>query len=63
MSEEIKEILFTMGRNARKASYALAMASEERKNVALNSMANNIEKNAKNILEANNQDVQKAKKK
>ena len=45
MSEEIKEILFTMGRNARKASYALAMASEERKNVALNSMANNIEKN------------------
>jgi len=62
MSEEIKEILFTMGRNARKASYALAMASEERKNVALNSMANNIEKNAKNILEANNQDVQKAKK-
>ena len=62
MSEEIKEILFTMGRNARKASFALAMASEERKNVALNSMANNIEKNAKNILEANNQDVEKAKK-
>ncbi len=50
-----------MGRRAREAAAALALASTEAKNAALQAMAERIEANAGKILAANAQDVEAAR--
>ncbi len=61
MSKELKDELILMGKNARKASRTLALATSDIKNNALEAMADDIEKNKENILEANIKDIEKAK--
>ncbi|MEC9382486.1 MAG: glutamate-5-semialdehyde dehydrogenase [Pseudomonadota bacterium] len=63
MSKEIKSQLITIGENAKKASQILSMSSENIKNKALTNMANTIVKQCDKILEANNLDMENAKKK
>ena len=53
MSEEIKKILLEMGKEARKSSQKLALASAEQKNQSLHYMADNIDQNVSAILDAN----------
>ena len=52
-----------MGRRAREAAAALALASTEAKNAALMLMAERLEKDAPKILEANAQDLDAARSK
>ena len=61
MSKELEKELILMGKNARKASQILTLATSDLKNSALEAMAVDIEKNKENILEANIKDVEKAK--
>ena len=61
MSEEIKKILLEMGKEARKSSQKLALASAEQKNQSLHYMADNIDQNVSAILDANIKDIEKAK--
>ena len=63
MSNEIKSQLITIGENAKNASQILSMSSESIKNKALTNMANTIVKQCDKILEANNLDMENAKKK
>ena len=63
MSSEIKSQLITIGENAKNASQILAMSSENIKNKALTNMANLILKQCDHILEANDLDMESAKKK
>jgi len=63
MSKEIKSQLITIGENAKNASQILSMSSESIKNKALTNMANTIVKQCDKILEANNLDMENAKKK
>jgi glutamate-5-semialdehyde dehydrogenase len=57
----LEPMLLYMGRRAREAAAALALASTEAKNAALSAMAERIEANAGKILEANAQDVEAAR--
>ena len=61
MSKELEDELILMGKNARKASHILTLASSEIKNNALKAMADDIEKNRENIIAANIKDIEKAK--
>ena len=61
MSKELKEKLFLMGKNARKASQTLTLANSKIKNNALEAMAADIETNKEIILEANIKDIENAK--
>ena len=61
MSKELKEKLFLMGENARKASQTLTLANSKIKNNALEAMAADIETNKEIILEANIKDIENAK--
>ena len=61
MSKELKEKLFLMGKNARKASQTLTLANSKIKNNALEAMATDIETNKEIILEANIKDIENAK--
>ena len=61
MSKELKENLFLMGKNARKASQTLTLANSKIKNNALEAMAADIETNKEIILEANIKDIENAK--
>ena len=61
MSEEIKKVLLAMGNEAKKSSQKLALASAEQKNKSLHYMADNIDQNVSNILDANNKDIARAK--
>ena len=61
MSKELKENLFLMGENARKASQTLTLANSKIKNNALEAMAADIETNKEIILEANIKDIENAK--
>ena len=61
MSKELKENLFLMGKNARKASQTLTLANSKIKNNALEAMAADIEINKEIILEANIKDIENAK--
>ena len=61
MSKELKEKLFLMGENARKASQTLTLANSKIKNNALEAMATDIETNKEIILEANIKDIENAK--
>jgi glutamate-5-semialdehyde dehydrogenase len=54
-------MMLYMGRRAREAAAALALASTEAKNAALSAMAERIEANAGKILEASAQDVEAAR--
>jgi glutamate-5-semialdehyde dehydrogenase len=54
-------MMLYMGRRAREAAAALALASTEAKNAALSAMAERIQANAGKILEANAQDVEAAR--
>ena len=61
MSKELKEKLFLMGENARKASQTLTLVNSKIKNNALEAMAADIETNKEIILEANIKDIENAK--
>ena len=61
MSKELREKLFLMGENARKASQTLTLANSKIKNNALEAMAADIETNKEIILEANIKDIENAK--
>src|SRR5262245_58561993 len=57
----IEPMMLYMGRRAREAAAALALASTEAKNAALMLMAERIESDAAKILEANAQDLDAAR--
>ncbi len=57
----IEPMMLYMGRLAREAARALALAPAEAKNRALEAMATKIEQNAQKILEANAQDLDAAR--
>jgi glutamate-5-semialdehyde dehydrogenase len=57
----LEPMMLYMGRRAREAAAALALATTEAKNAALSAMAERIEANAGKILEANAQDVEAAR--
>jgi glutamate-5-semialdehyde dehydrogenase len=57
----LEPMMLYMGRRAREAAGALALASTEAKNAALEAMAARIEADAKKILEANAQDIEAAR--
>ena len=57
----LEPMMLYMGRRAREAAAALALASTEAKNEALNAMAARIEADAGKILAANAQDVEAAR--
>jgi len=61
MSKELEDELIVMGKNARKASQILTLATSEIKNNALEAMADDIERNKENIIAANIKDIEKAK--
>jgi len=57
----IEPMMLYMGRLAREAAGLLALASTERKNAALEAMADRLEARAEQILEANRQDLEGAR--
>ena len=57
----LEPMMLYMGRRAREAAAALALASTEAKNAALQAMAGRIEVDAGKILEANRQDIEAAR--
>ena len=57
----IEPMMLYMGRLAREAARALALASAEAKNRALEAMATKIEQNAEKVLDANVQDLDAAR--
>ncbi|MAU19904.1 MAG: glutamate-5-semialdehyde dehydrogenase [Martelella sp.] len=59
--QDVKTAMAELGRRARKAASALAIAPTETKNAALAAMADAIEANSDAILAANRQDVARAK--
>lgn len=59
--QDVKTTMAELGRRARKAAGALAIAPTETKNAALAAMADAIEANSDAILAANRQDVARAK--
>ncbi|MCD1633214.1 glutamate-5-semialdehyde dehydrogenase [Martelella mediterranea] len=59
--QDVKTAMAELGRRARKAAGALAIAPTETKNAALTAMADAIEANSDAILAANRQDVARAK--
>ena len=63
MNEDIRLQLSKIGNDAKKASNALSMASEDKKNQALMNMAELIENNQDEILKANDTDMKKAEEK
>ena len=55
--EEIKEVIYTMGEQARAAALELAILSADQKNAILRAMAAGIREHASSILEANQLDI------
>src|SRR5262249_3514671 len=53
--------LLDMGKRAREASYALATATTEQKNAALNAIADALQANLASILAANTEDIADAR--
>jgi len=60
MSETLDNTLILIGKNARSAARALALAEDSQKRTALEAMANHIRAASPQILEANRQDVSAA---
>ena len=58
MSEKISELILNICKKAKEASYILARLPTDTKNKALYNMADALEKNAEEILEANKRDVE-----
>jgi len=58
MSEKISELILNICKKAKEASYILARLPTETKNKALYNMADALEENAEEILEANKKDVE-----
>ncbi len=58
MSEKISELILNICKKAKEASYILARLPTDTKNKALYNMADALEKNAEEILEANKKDVE-----
>ena len=56
-SEEITEIIHSMGKNARVAAHGLAVLSSEQKNAILRAMAQGLRDHEEQILEANKLDI------
>ena len=63
MNEDLKSQLVKIGKDAQKASHILSMANEDTKNSALTNMADLIDSNSNEIVEANNVDMENAKQK
>ena len=63
MNEDLKSQLVKIGKDAQKASHILSMANEDTKNSALTNMADLIDSNSNEIIEANNVDMENAKQK
>ncbi|MBM3545236.1 MAG: glutamate-5-semialdehyde dehydrogenase [Alphaproteobacteria bacterium] len=61
--ESIEPMMLYMGRLAREAAAELSHASTQRKNAALEAMAAKLEANAAKIIEANQHDIEGARKK
>ena len=61
LDQNVKTLMADLGRRARKAAGALAIAPTETKNAALAAMADAIEENSAGILAANAEDVAHAK--
>lgn len=61
MSEKIRELILNICKKAKEASYILARLPTDAKNNALYNMADALEKNAEEILEANKKDVKLSK--
>ena len=61
MSEKISELILNICKKAKEASYILARLPTDTKNKALYNMADALEKNAEEILEANKKDVEASK--
>jgi len=61
MSEKISELILNICKKAKEASYILARLPMDIKNKALYNMADALEKNAEEILEANKKDVEASK--
>jgi len=60
--DSIAELIEKIGQKARSASGSLRIASTDQKNNALISIANQIQGNKQRILDANNLDLEAAKK-
>ena len=58
----IKSKIQELGKNAKVAARSLALISSEAKNEALQILSKNINNSYKTILEANQKDIEKAKK-
>lgn len=58
----IKNLILSIGKNARIAAKSLRVASTENKNIALLNIAKNIDADRKNILNANQKDLKNGKK-
>ncbi len=59
----IKDNIFELGKNAKKASVEMKLCSNNQKNTALSNLVKNISKNRNKILEANSIDLENGKKK
>lgn len=62
-TKESQEKLLTLGQTARAVSRELALLSSSQKDEALQAMASSLRKNARQILKANEQDLEDARKK
>jgi glutamate-5-semialdehyde dehydrogenase len=61
--ETLSKHMLTLGKNAREASSSLSILSNESRNKAIISIANQINLNTNKILEANQKDYKKAEEK
>ncbi len=59
--ESIKDLVITLGKNARNSAKTLRYATTKQKNKALNNIAKQIDKNRTTILKANQQDLDHSK--
>ena len=59
----IKENIFELGKNAKKASIDMKLCKNEQKNNALSNLIKNISKNKDKILRANSMDLENGRKK
>ena len=63
MTESIKQMMQTLGQQAKEASRALARAATKDKNAALKAIGEALEANRDTILKANQQDMQNGREK
>ena len=59
--DSIAELILNLGQKAKKASRSLRTVDTKTKNAVLHNIANNIQKNQKEILDANKKDLSQGK--